>query len=130
MILQALHGYAEAERLVEGMEVKDRLVHLVLTIEPDGSPAAVAPWQVLEPIVTEKDRRTPKKELGRPLPLPEFPGVNSGGKAYFLADAADKVLGLNARTGDPILDDGSNAAKAFQHFWLRIAEAFEKTQVP
>ena len=65
--------------------------------------------------------------------MPEFPGVNNGGKANFLADAVDKVLGVDGKTGEPIPDDpstGGNATKAFLHFWQRIADAHAATGLP
>jgi CRISPR-associated protein Csd1 len=127
VILQALRRYAEDAGLVEGMDVKERLVHLVLTILPDGSIADAAPWRVQTRSVVDKKGAT-KEEIGRPTLMPEFPGVNAGGKAYFLADACDKVLGLESKTGAPIGDDGSNADKAFKHFWQRIADAYETTK--
>jgi len=97
MILQALFEYADEAKLVDAMEVKERLVHLVLTIESDGSIAAGAPWQSLTRTVTDpKKKDAQKEEPGRPFWMPEFPGVNSGGKANFLAEACDKVLGSMA----------------------------------
>lgn len=131
MILQALFQHAEEARLVDEMEVKERLVHLVLAIESDGSIAEGAPWQSLTRTVTDpKKKDVQKEEMGRPLWMPEFPGVNSGGKANFLAEACDKVLGFNGKTGEPIPEDGQNASKAFLHFWQRIADAHAATAHP
>ncbi|SIO46569.1 CRISPR-associated protein Cas8c/Csd1, subtype I-C/DVULG [Singulisphaera sp. GP187] len=131
MILQALFQHAVEARLVEEMEAKERLVHLVLTIRPDGSIAEGSPWQLLtRTIVDPKKKEAQKEEPGRPLWMPEFPGVNSGGKANFLAEACDKVLGCNGKTGEPIADDGQNASKAFLHFWQRIADAHKATADP
>ncbi|WP_406697478.1 type I-C CRISPR-associated protein Cas8c/Csd1 [Singulisphaera sp. Ch08] len=131
MILQALFQHAVEARLVEAMEAKERLVHLVLTIRPDGSIAEGSPWQVLyRTIADPKKKEAQKEEPGRPLWMPEFPGVNSGGKANFLAEACDKVLGCNGKTGEPIADDGQNASKAYLHFWQRIADAHKATADP
>jgi CRISPR-associated protein Csd1 len=130
MILRALKHHAEEYGLVDGMEVKERLVHLVLVIDRDGSVCEASPWRVLTREVHDPKKNTAKEEVGRPMPLPEFPGVNAGGKANFLAESCDKVLGLNGKTGEPIADDGQNAAKAFRHFWQRIAEAHAATGLP
>ena len=48
MILQTLFQYAQEEKLVDSMEVKERFVHLVLSLRKDGSVSDSAPWQVLD----------------------------------------------------------------------------------
>lgn len=128
MILKALSDYAGRVGLIEGMDVKERLIHLVLCIDADGRVIRAAPWDVRTRLVDEPKKGTSKEEIGQPLLMPEFPGVNAGGKAHFLADSAEKVLGLLARTGEPIPDDGKNAAKAFEHYWKRIADAHAETE--
>ena len=133
MILQTLFQYAQEEKLVDSMEVKERFVHLVLSLRKDGSVSDSAPWQVLYEDVENPKTKETKKKVGRAIKMPEFPGVNAGGKANFLADAIDKVLGVNGKTGEPILDDpsrGGNATKAFLHFWQRIADAHAATGLP
>ena len=134
MILQVLYRYAEEEGLAASMELKPRVVHLVLNLRDDGSVSEAASWTVLTHEVENPKTKTAKTELGRKMPLPEFPGVNSGGKANFLADSCDKVFGINGKTGEPISDDsskgGGNALKAFQHFWQRITEAHAANHLP
>ena len=134
MILKALCDYAKEANLVESMEVKDRLVHLVLNLQPDGSVNDAAPWDSLTRTIVSKNKtKGGKTELGRPTLMPEFPGVNNGGKAYFLADLSDKVLGVNGLTGEPLPDDpkkGGNPTKGFLHFWQRIEDAFAETNHP
>jgi CRISPR-associated protein Csd1 len=134
MILKVLCEHAKEAKLAESMEVKDRLVHLRLNLDPDGSVDAAAPWTSLTRIVVSKNKtKGEKSELGRPTPMPEFPGVNNGGKAYFLADLSDKVLGVNGLTGEPLPDDpkaGGNPTKGFLHFWQRIEDAFAATKHP
>jgi CRISPR-associated protein Csd1 len=133
MILQALYRYAEEEKLVASMEVKERYLHLLLNVRPDGSVSQAAPWTPLTRTVENPKTKAVKEELGRLLAMPEFPGVNNGGKANFLADACDKALGINGHTGQPLLDDpveGRNATKAFLHFWQRIADAHAATGLP
>jgi CRISPR-associated protein Csd1 len=130
MILQSLYQYAEEEKLIESMEVKERFVHLLLNLRPDGTVSAAAPWTPLFRTVENPTTKEVKEEPGRRLDMPEFPGVNCGGKANFLADACDKVLGINGKTGEPLPDDpavGRNATKAFLHFWQRIADAHAAT---
>ncbi|MDB5351988.1 MAG: CRISPR-associated protein Cas8c/Csd1, subtype [Planctomycetota bacterium] len=128
MILKALSDYAERVGLIGGMDVKERLVHLVLCIDHDGHLLNVAPWILLDREVPELKKGTMKREAGKLLRMPEFPGVNAGGKAHFLADSAEKVLGLFAKTGEPIPADGKNPVKAFEHYWKRIADAFAETK--
>ena len=128
MILKALADYAVQIGLVEGMAIQDRLVHLVLRIEPDGQIFAPAPWSVRTRTVADPRKGTSKEEIGDPLPMPAYPGVNAGGKAYFMADSAEKVLGLLAKSGEPVPDDGKNAIKAFEHYWKRVADAHAETK--
>ena len=133
MILKTLYDYAQDENLAEGMDVSDRLVHLVLTLNTDGSVLGNDPWQSLSRPVTNPKTGKTKEELGRSLKMPATPIVLAGGKAYFLADACEKVLGLNPKTGDPVPDDpgqGGNPSKGFQHFWQRIADAYEESRFP
>ena len=133
MILQTLFQYAQEEKLIDSMEVKERFVHLVLTLRQDGTVSDAAPWQVLTREVESPKTKAVKTEFGRALRMPEFPGVNNGGKANFLADAVEKVLGVDGKTGEPIPDDpsaGGNATKAFLHFWQRIVDAHSATQLP
>jgi CRISPR-associated protein Csd1 len=128
MILKALSDYAVSNGLIEGMDSKERLVHLVLCIDHDGRLLDAAPWNLRTRQVPNPKKGTTKEEIGQPLLMPEFPGVNNGGKAQFLADSIDKVLGLSAKTGEPIPDDGKNPVKAFEHFWKRISDAFAETK--
>ncbi len=128
MILKALSDHAARVNLVEGMAIKERLVHLILQIDADGQVLAAAPWSIRTRPVTDPKKGTTRDEIGQVLPMPEFPGVNSGGKAHFLADSVDKVLGLLGKTGEPIPVDGKNAAKAFDHYWKRIADAHAETK--
>ena len=128
MILKALSDYAGRVGLIEGMDVMERLVHLVLCIDLDGRIIQAAPWDVRTRPVLDPKKGATKEEIGQPLSMPQFPGVNAGGKAHFLADSAEKVLGLLAKTGEPIPDDGKNAAKAFEHYWKRIDDAHAETQ--
>lgn len=128
MILQSFYRHAQDAGLLDSMDVDKRVVHLVLNLRDNGEIAAEAPWTPRYSQAVGAAKKKPS--LGAPLKLPAFPGVNSGGKAYFLADGCDKVLGLNAKTGEPIADDGSNAAKAFRHFWERIEDAHEATKSP
>ncbi len=133
MILQTLYRYAQEESLLKAMDVKDRLVHLVLSLRKDGTVSEAAPWQVLTRDVENPKTKAVKTEFGRAIKMPEFPGVNNGGKANFLADSVDKVLGIDGKTGEPIPDNpstGGNATKAFLHFWQRIVEAHAATQLP
>ncbi len=130
MILKALSEYAYQIGLVEGMAIKARLVHLILWIDTDGQILASAPWSVLARDVTDLKKGKTREEPGKLLDMPEFPGVNSGGKAQFLADSVDKVLGLMGKSGEPVPDDGKNAAKAFEHYWKRIADAYAETKNP
>lgn len=128
MILKALSDYAERNGLIGGMDRKERLVHLVLCIDQDGRVLDAAPWDVLTRSVVDLKKKTTKEEIGKPLLMPEFPGVSAGGKAHFLADSAEKVLGLFASTGEPIPADGKNPVKAFEHYWKRIADLFAETK--
>lgn len=130
MILHALYQYAQEESLTESMDVKERLVHLVLNLREDGTVSTAAPWAVLHRSVRNPRTQAVKEEVGNLLPMPEFPGVNNGGKANFLADSCDKVLGVSGKTGEPVPDDptvGRNATKAFQHFWQRVTDAHAAT---
>lgn len=133
MILQAFYEYAQEEKLIDAMEVKDRMVHLVLCLKKDGSVSEAAPWQVLTREVENPKTKAIKSEVGRLVKMPEFPGVNNGGKANFLFDSVEKVIGLSGKTGEPIPDDpskGGNVTKAFLHFWQRIADARDATNLP
>ncbi len=133
MILQTLFQYAKEKKLVDSMEVKERFVHLVLSLRKDGSVSEAAPWQVLTRDVEDPKTKAVKPEFGRAIKMPEFPGVNNGGRANFLADAVEKVLGVDGKTGEPILDEpsrGGNATKAFLHFWQRIADAHAARGLP
>lgn len=128
MILKALSDFAEQVGLVEGMAIRDRLVHLILQIDADGQIQASAPWSVRTRQVLDPRKGTAREEDGQVLSMPEFPGVNAGGKAHFLADSVEKVLGLLGKTGEPVPDDGKNAAKAFEHYWKRVADAHAETK--
>ena len=129
MILKALRDYALRVELVEDMAVRGRPVHLILRIDRDGRPLASAPWEAQSDDVPDpKKPGTMKQVPFKILSMPEYPGVNAGGKAHFLADSAEKVLGLSAATGDPIPAANKNAVKAFEYYWKRIADAHEATQ--
>jgi len=130
VILKALSDHAKQVGLVEGMAIKHRLVHLILRIDTDGQVFAPAPWIVLTRPILDPKKGTTREEPGKALPMPEYPGVNAGGKAHFLADSAEKVLGLLGKSGEPVPDDGKNAAKAFEHYWKRIADAHVETKAP
>lgn len=128
MILKALNDYAHRVKLIEGMDTKDRPVHLVLRIDGEGRVFRADPWERRTRPVLDLKKGTTKEELGQLLSMPEFPGVNAGGKSHFLADSAEKVLGIFAKTGEPIPEDGKNPVKAFDHYWKRIDDAFDETK--
>jgi CRISPR-associated protein Csd1 len=126
MLLRALNAYAEFEKLVDSIELTDRQVHLVLCLREDGSVDQSGAWRALSTTETDSKGKT-KTTPGKSLKLPAFPGVNSGGKANFLADDVLKVLGIDPKSGEPLSDDAtSNAAKSFRHFWQRIVDAHAK----
>jgi CRISPR-associated protein Cas8c/Csd1 subtype I-C len=127
MFLQALHSYALARGLVDSIEIAERPVHLALCLRKDGSVDRAGVWRAL--VTEESDPKgNARISPGAVFKLPAFPGVNSGGKANFLADDAAKVLGIDTKTGEPFPDDAtSNAAKSFRHFWQRIADAHAAT---
>ncbi len=130
MLLQALHAYAETENLIGTIEITDRPVHLVLLLRTDGSVDPGDVWQALSTEETDAKGNS-KVTPGRVLKLPSFPGVNSGGKANFLADEVGKVLGIDSKTGEPFEDEAtSNSAKSFRHFWQRIVDAHAATGLP
>jgi CRISPR-associated protein Csd1 len=127
MLLKALHAYAEVEGLIESIELTKRAVHLVIRLRKDGSVDPAGPWRALSTTETDPKGKTVITP-GRPFELPAFPGVNSGGKANFLADDVLKVLGIDPKSGDPLADDAStNAAKSFRHFWQRVNDAHAAT---
>jgi len=131
LILKALCDYAERCELVADMAVRDRPVHLILRVDTEGRPLSPNPWESLTREAPDfKKPGKMKTENFRALSMPEYPGVNAGGKAHFLADSAEKVLGLSASTGEPIPADGKNPAKAFEHYWTRIADAHAETADP
>ena len=98
MILQTLFQYAQEEKLVESMEVKERFVHLVLSLRNDGTVSEAAPWQVLTPEVENPKTKAFRPEFGRAIKMPEFPGVKRSSRFLrVLGDIANKgslVLGL------------------------------------
>ena len=123
MLLKALSSYAEFEKLVESIELVQRPVHLVLCLHKDGTVDQSLPWRALS---TEEIDSKGKAKItpGRASFFPAFPGVNSGGKANFLADDVLKVLGMDPKSGEPLSGDATtNAAKSFRHFWQRIVDA-------
>ncbi len=129
MILKALHDYAHRQKLIEDMAIRKRPVHLVLRIDSAGRPLASGAWDPLNDEVPDPKKPGKMRSIEfKSLAMPEYPGVNAGGKAHFLADSAEKVLGLSAKDGEPIPAGGKNAAKAFDHYWKRIADAHEATK--
>ncbi len=129
MLLKALYDYSESENLIGSIELTSRIVHLSLCLCKNGSIDPGGAWKRLESDDSDSKGIT-KITLGRLFELPAFPGVNSGGKANFLADEAAKILGIDTKTGDPYIQDdksSSNAIKSFRHFWNRIEEAHQAT---
>ena len=47
MLLQVLYGYAQANDLIEAIELTDRTLHLALVLRPDGSVDPAHAWQPL-----------------------------------------------------------------------------------
>ena len=65
MILQTLFQCAKDEKLVDSMEVKERFVHLVLSLRKDGSVSDSAPWQVMDREVEHPKTKDIKRKVGR-----------------------------------------------------------------
>ncbi len=124
MLLQALHRYAEQRKLLDRLPFQMRTVHLLIPLKADGSVRGNGFVPLTTPrTVGEKT----KEEPGRELLLPRFPGENNGGKAYYLAESFQCVLGVRKESGEPlpVSDAGKdrNPVRAFRHFWARIEEA-------
>jgi hypothetical protein len=134
MLLQLLHEFATEEKLLDGIAFVPRSISLALVVHEDGLADPSSPWRLIgEEVEGKKGER--RFKLGRFLEMPRFPGENNGGKAYFLAEKAEAVFGIDPITAEPRPDQLTrgqnrgvqNAAKAFQHFWQRIHEAHAAT---
>jgi CRISPR-associated protein Csd1 len=124
MLLRALYDFAHERRLLEGLPIQDRPIHLCLPLTSAGE--LVGPGVI--PLF-QRDARG-KDKLGLDLPMPRFPGENNGGKAYFLAESCVCVFGRDKDTGNSISSESGNPAKAFRYFWLQIAQAYRTSRLP
>ena len=129
MFLKALYDFAMRHRLLEEYPLEPRSIHLLIPLDIAGNLRV----SHLLPLTHTDDKE--KERPGRKYLMPRFVGSNSGGKAFFLAADAIAVLGRDKNTGEPIPANPKtaprnlkNQAKAFQHFWLQIEEAFTVTQ--
>ncbi|MEW6744071.1 MAG: type I-C CRISPR-associated protein Cas8c/Csd1 [Planctomycetota bacterium] len=124
MLLKALYDFAVAHRLPENEPFEERLVHLIIPLNDDGT---LRSQHLI--LLTEPDR-SGKQRPGQRRWMPRFAGENNGGKAYFLAGSATAVLGRKREDGSPIssnVKQGKNDTKAFLHFWQQIEEAQRAT---
>lgn len=128
MLLTALHDLAKSQRLLDELPLQRRTLHALIPLSRDGE--LRLPHLILLFRADAKGKERPGVERL----LPRFPGENNGGKAYFLAESTIPVLGRNKETGEPIFADPDNAprseknaAKAFQHFWRQIEDAYAST---
>ncbi|MEI6135412.1 MAG: type I-C CRISPR-associated protein Cas8c/Csd1 [Desulfomonile sp.] len=129
MLLKALFELAKEKKLLEKVHLQPREVHFLIPINSDGQLIGDG----LVPL-TELDSKG-KETLGRTLSMPRFPGENNGGKAHFLAEKASTILGIDSSSGDglEISQDEKkrkNDIKSVIHYWNRIQEAFDSTNLP
>src|SRR4051812_46029409 len=104
MLLQVLYDYAQAESLIEAIELTDRTIHLALNLQEDGSVDLRNAWSPLTSEIPGKKPGETRSVLGQSFRMPRFPGENNGGKAHFLADTCGPVLGIEPRTGEALAD--------------------------
>jgi len=116
MLLEALCQYAGERNLLADLAFQRRTVHLLIPLNPDGSPRGAGFIPLSTPV---KDNT--KEEPGRKLFLPRFPGEKNNTRAQYLADPIHVVLGISKDTLEP-LSDGEKAkipdtVKQFREFW-------------
>jgi CRISPR-associated protein Csd1 len=126
MMLNALFGLADHQKLFETIHLQRRQLHMLIPLTLGGE----VKGNGLIPLYS-KDKRC-KDVLGQDRLLPRFPGENNGGKAYFLAESCLPVLGIEKNTGEGIpfpskKEKRKNAAKSYLHFWDQIEDAHKAT---
>lgn len=140
MLLQALHQYAERQKLLASLPFQRRTVHLAVPLRRDGTLRGEG--LVLLTTAVQKGKQT-REEIGQEVWLPRFPGENNGGKAYYLAEHLATVCGVRkeaSRKGtaggtigaalpdEPEGREDRNPVLAYHHFWQRIEEAYSRTR--
>ncbi len=129
MLLKALYKYATDRQLLAGLPFQRRTVHLLISLNAEGSPQGGGFHPLTTPVVIKGKS---KEEPGLDVYLPRFPGENNGGRAYYLAESFHTVFGVRLAAGEtlprePLDRSDRNPVGAYQHFWQRIAEAFART---
>lgn len=130
MFLKTLCELAQRRRLFEGVHLQQRPVHLVIPINLNGELVGMG----LLPLTSKNAKGV--DVLGAQRCLPRCPGVNNGGKSYFLADSCTAVLGINQDSGEGIqIEDQEgqkvkNPGKKFNHFWAQVEAAYATTSLP
>jgi CRISPR-associated protein Csd1 len=132
MLLQALHKYAQQQNLLANLPFQRRIVHLLIPLKADGSVRGEGFVPLSTPVVVKGNA---KEEPGRELLLPRFPGENNGGKAYYLAESFNTILGVRRESGEtlpcePLVRSDRNPVGAHKSFWQRITDAWVRTNDP
>lgn len=129
MLLTALHEFAKSQGLLEELPLQRRTLHALIPLNGDGE------LRLPQLILLSQPDEKGKERAGVERLLPRFPGENNGGKAYFLAESTIALLGRDKETGERVFADPGkaprkekNQAKAFQHFWRQIDEAYAATR--
>jgi len=93
MLLQTLYDFALNQKLFDDLPLQERDLHVLIAIDKQGNLRS----GTLIPL-TQQDSKG-KERLGQVHKMPRFPGENNGGKAYFLAENAIAVLGIDKTSG-------------------------------
>lgn len=128
MLLNALFGLAEHQKLFETVYLQRRQLHLLISLTIDGA----VKEKGLIPLYS-KDQGD-KEVLGQDRLLPRFPGENNGGKSYFLAESCLPILGIDKKTGEGLpfpakKEKRKNPVKSYLHFWNQIEAAHKATGI-
>lgn len=126
MLLQALHEFAERNRLNDGLAFSDHTVRWVIPLTPDGELAA-------DGIIDLADKDNKK---GKTFQCPvTIRSKKAGGVAEFMADGITSLFGLepdpdkaNKLTESKLERRNKNNREKQKDFWRQIADAHEATQ--
>jgi CRISPR-associated protein Csd1 len=122
VILKAGYDWAEYKNLIEHLPIDARPIHLMICIDLEGNFVKFKPCSRPDP----KDETGEKRLPYSILPMPRYPREKNGGKAWFLFDTAEFVLGIYPETGGVVPESerfGKLDTRGYHDFWKQISEA-------
>lgn len=120
MILQSLYKLAQREELIDDLDFEPKQIAWLVRVSPEGKLIGIESTRYIPP---EETRKKKPKPVAKTYIVPREGGRTSGDKAFFLADKAEYVFGIDPDGNRP----GEKLEIRFNLFKERVESCLRHT---